>query len=82
MVDKTPLPQGKQGNPLDRQVAAQGSVTTNDKVVGFDMPPSMLRRVKRQPMQHVVQESSDDFVDQVDEDKMGQIQHSADHLGL
>jgi hypothetical protein len=74
MVDRAPVEPGKQGNPLG-QVQAQSAMPTNNKVTTREVPNSMMRRVRREDL-------SDELVDSVDEDRMGQIQHSADHLGL
>lgn len=78
IVQNIPIPKGKQGNPLDRQVAAQIVMPTNSKVVTRDMPESMNRRVKRLPNQ----ELSDEFVDSVSNDHLDQVQRSAENLGL
>tara|TARA_B100001778_G_scaffold334491_1_gene346145 strand:+ start:34961 stop:35290 length:330 start_codon:yes stop_codon:yes gene_type:complete len=78
MVDRSPTPKGEQGNPLGH-VTAQGVMPTNPNVVKRDMPESMNRRVKRQP---VYRELSDDFVDSIEDEHLDQVQHSADHLGL
>ena len=80
LVERSSLPKGKQGNPLDRNIAAQSVMPTNEKVVTRSIPESMTRRIKREE----IEELSDEFVDpiEVNKDRMNQIRHSADHLGL